>query len=121
MRARSRTDDPAHDTNSKPPAIAIGLSGASRPGRIASVWRARDAVTGNDVVVKRLESGSARDPVARRRLEEEAAVGGRVTHPNAVPVLDSIFDRRDAAIVFPYLPGQTLAERLRDDRPAGAA
>ena len=86
-------------------------------GRIASVWRGRDAVTGTDVVVKRLESDSARDPVARRRLEEEAAVGSRVSHPNAVPILDSVFDRREAAIVFPYLPGHTLAERLREKGP----
>ena len=82
-------------------------------GHVSSVWRGRDVVTGNEVVVKRLEPGSVRDPVARRRLEEEAAVGARVTHPNAVPVLDSIFNARDAAIVFPYVAGQTLAERLR--------
>jgi serine/threonine protein kinase len=31
-----------------------------------------------------------------------------------VPVLDSVFDKQEAAIVFPYLPGQSLAERLRD-------
>ena len=86
-------------------------------GQMASVWRARDAVTGSDVVVKRLEAGSLHDPVARRRLEEEAAVGDRITHPNAVPVIDSVFGQHEAAIVFPYVPGQTLAERLREGRP----
>ena len=116
-RAReTRTDDPG-TTEFKAARRRYRLDKRISAGRIASVWRGRDAVTGTDVVVKRLESGSARDPVARRRLEEEAAVGGRVTHPNAVPVLDSIFDRREAAIVFPYLPGRTLAERLRDDGP----
>jgi serine/threonine-protein kinase len=84
---------------------------------MASVWRARDAVTGNEVVVKRLESGGLHDPVARRHLQKEAAVGGRITHPNAVPVIDSAFDDDEAAIVFPYVPGQTLAERLRERGP----
>src|SRR5688572_30175059 len=86
-------------------------------GPTATVWRARDAVVGLDVVLKQLNGGSAADPVARARLREEAAAAERVSHPGAVPVIDTIFSTSQAALVFPYVPGRTLAERLRDDAP----
>jgi eukaryotic-like serine/threonine-protein kinase len=109
--AEARADAATHEF--KAARSRYRMVGRISTGRIASVWRATDTVTGNDVAVKRLEPASVADPVARQRLEEEAAVGARVTHPNAVPVIDSVFDRREAAIVFPYLPGETLADRLR--------
>lgn len=79
----------------------------------SNVWRARDTVTGNDVVLKRLVRGSIDDPIARRRLEDEASAGRLVSHPSALPILDEMFEKGEAAIVFPYVQGETLAERLR--------
>jgi serine/threonine protein kinase len=86
-------------------------------GPIATVWRARDVLGDNEVVVKQLNGASAEDPIARTRLQEEALATQRVSHPGAVPVIDTIFSTRRAALVFPYVPGRTLAERLRDDAP----
>jgi serine/threonine protein kinase len=81
----------------------------------SSVWRARDTLTGTDVAVKRL-TGST-DDVARQRLTDEAQVSDRVSHPGLVPVLDSWFEPDEAALVFPYVPGQTLAQRLHETGP----
>jgi len=86
-------------------------------GPTATVWRARDTVADLDVVLKQLNGASAADPVARARLREEAAAAERVSHPGAVPVIDAIFNVDRAALVFPYVPGRTLAERLHDDDP----
>ena len=90
------------------------LIGPIHEGPIATVWRARDTVADLDVVLKQLNGGSAADPVARARLREEAAATERLSHPGAVPVIDTIFKADRAALVFPYVPGRTLAERMRD-------
>ncbi|MGI8929294.1 MAG: serine/threonine-protein kinase [Candidatus Limnocylindrales bacterium] len=86
-------------------------------GPMSNVWRARDTLTGRDVVLKRLEAGSVDDPVARRRLADEAAASDLVSHPNSVPVVDTTFGNKEAALVFPYVQGQTLADRLRAGPP----
>jgi len=78
----------------------------------ATVWHGRDDVAQRDVAVKRLRDVD--DPVARRRLEDEATANDRVTHPGAVPLLDKWFDDDDAVLVFEYVPGATLAQRLHD-------
>lgn len=93
------------------------LIGPIHEGPIATVWRARDVLGDNQVVVKQLNGASASDAVARARLQEEAGATQRVSHPGAVPVIDTIFSTGRAALVFPYVPGRTLAERLRDDVP----
>ena len=78
----------------------------------SSVWRARDTTSGALVAVKRLTSTT--DDVARQRLADEAAVTERVSHPGLVPVLDRWFEPGEAALVFPYVPGQTLAQHLHE-------
>src|SRR5215208_6381290 len=93
------------------------LTSPIHEGPIATVWRARDVLGHNEVVVKQLNGASAEDPVARTRLQEEALATQRVSHPGAVPVIDTIFGPGRAALVFPYVPGRTLADRLRDDVP----
>jgi serine/threonine protein kinase len=83
-------------------------------GQTATVWHARDTVSETDVVIKRLDPAAAHDPVARRRLEEEAAIAARLSHPNSVPLLDAVFNEEEASLVFPYIAGDTLADRIRD-------
>jgi tRNA A-37 threonylcarbamoyl transferase component Bud32 len=79
-----------------------------------SVWRARDTLTGDAVILKRLEPAAADDETARQRFDEEAATLARVTHPNAVPLLDRVAQDGAPALVFPYFPGRTLAVRLQE-------
>jgi eukaryotic-like serine/threonine-protein kinase len=81
-------------------------------GATATVWRARDTTTGRDVTLKRFHPHLVSDPVARRRIEEEAAAASRLTHPNIVSAVELIDDREGLALVFPYVAGETLAKRL---------
>ncbi|HEY8134505.1 MAG TPA: serine/threonine-protein kinase [Candidatus Limnocylindrales bacterium] len=81
-------------------------------GASATVWRARDTRTGRDVALKRFHAHLVSDPVARRRIEDEAAAAARVSHPSILSAIELIDDRDGLALVFPYVDGQTLAARL---------
>ena len=81
-------------------------------GATATVWRARDTTTGRDVALKRFHPHLVADPVARKRIEDEAAAASRVSHPNIVSAVELIDDRDGLALVFPYVAGETLAKRL---------
>jgi eukaryotic-like serine/threonine-protein kinase len=83
-------------------------------GATATVWRARDTRTGRDVALKRFHAHLVSDPVARRRIADEAAAASRVSHPNIVSAAELINDRDGLALVFPYVEGKTLAARLAD-------
>ncbi len=83
-------------------------------GATATVWRARDARTGREVALKRFHPHLAADPVARARIEEEVAAASRVSHPNIISAVDQIDDRDGLALVFPFVAGATLAQRLGD-------
>lgn len=61
------------------------------------------------VVVKRLFGFH---PELERRLVREAEVVRKLDHPNILPILDA----RDGALVYPYVPGVSLARAL-DDGP----
>ncbi len=104
---------PASDSKSK----RYRLISAISESQTSSVWLARDTLSGTKVAVKRLTSST--DDVARQRLSDEAQVSERVTHPGLVPVVDSWFEPGEAALVFPYVPGETLAQRLHETGPLG--
>lgn len=57
------------------------------------------------VVVKRL---SGFHPELERRLAREAEVVRKLDHPNILPILDV----RDGALIYPYVPGVSLADAL---------
>jgi serine/threonine protein kinase len=81
-------------------------------GASATVWRARDTKTGGEVALKRFHPHLVSDPVARKRIEDEAAAASRVSHPNIVGAIELIDDRDGLTLVFPYVAGETLAARL---------
>jgi serine/threonine protein kinase len=81
-------------------------------GASATVWRARDTQTGREVALKRFHPHLVSDPVARTRIEDEAATASRVSHPNVVRAIELIDDRDGLTLVFPYVEGETLATRL---------
>ena len=63
------------------------------------------------------------DPVAGERFRREAAVMGRLRHPNIV-TLYRFLDGDPAALVMEYVPGRTLAAVVKADgwlSPARAA
>lgn len=77
---------------------------------------------GDRVAVKRLAlAGSAGDlERARVRIRREAEVLARIDHPGVVRLLAVDDDGGDVVLVMPYLPGGTLADRVRDDGPLPA-
>src|SRR4051794_25031573 len=83
-------------------------------GGMASVWSARDAMLERTVAVKVLAPGFAADPSASRRFTREARTGARISdHPHVVTVYDIGEFEGQAFIVMEYLPGGTVADRLR--------
>jgi eukaryotic-like serine/threonine-protein kinase len=84
-------------------------------GATASVWRARDRRSGNDVCVKQLHEHLAADGDARRQLQTEADSVARLRHPSVLPLLDVRLDESPPSLVFAHAPGETLAARLGRD------
>lgn len=68
--------------------------------------------------VKMLDDTWDGDPLALAALRREALVGMSVTHPHLVSVLAAHIHEAPQYLVSPYLPGVTLAERLRGGRLA---
>ena len=91
-------------------------------GGMATVWRARDLKNQRDVALKVLRSDVA-STLAVERFRREIAIAGRLTHPNIVPLFDSGKAGRFLYYIMPYVPGESLRQRLKRDRqlPLGEA
>jgi serine/threonine-protein kinase len=76
-----------------------------------TVWRARDKRRRRDVALK-VANNPVADAASRHLLEAEADAAGRLDHPNIVPLLDAHIGRKEAALAFSYVGGETLARRL---------
>ena len=83
-------------------------------GGMASVWLARDATLGRAVAVKFIADTLAGDAVWHQRFLREARAAARVNHPNVVSVYDMGTERGRPFLVMSYVPGGSLADRLRD-------
>jgi eukaryotic-like serine/threonine-protein kinase len=81
-------------------------------GAMSEVWAAHDLELDRAVAVKLL--GAATDPL---RFEREAQTVAGLSHPNISRVFD--FGKTDGRpfIVFEFLPGGSLEERLQPGRP----
>src|SRR5262249_51786173 len=80
---------------------------------MGEVYRARDTRLGRDVAIKVLADAFARDAVRLARFQREAQLLAALNHPNisAIYGLEEHPDFR--YLVLEYVPGETLAERLR--------
>ncbi len=81
-------------------------------GAQATVWLAHDPLLDREVAVKLLKAGSEAASVDEW-LHEARAVS-RLTHPNIVPVFEADSQGGRSYLVFEYVSGGTLAERLRE-------
>ncbi len=70
------------------------------------------------VVIKRLNESTARDPVAQRRLIEEAELAGLVHHANVVPVQYVGQDEDGIYLVLDYIEGASLGQMLDEACPS---
>jgi len=80
-------------------------------GAQAVVWLAHDPRLDREVALKVLTQAADRASVDAW-LHEARAVS-RLTHPNIVPVFEADIEAGQAYMVFEYVPGGTLTERLR--------
>ncbi len=94
-----------------------GIVDLERIGRggFGTVYRGRQTDFNRTVAVKVLD-GVTDDPAADQRFRREVAAMGSVSHhPNVVPVYATgVTADGHPYLVMPYLPGGSLADRLRE-------
>jgi serine/threonine protein kinase len=81
---------------------------------MSEVWLARDLELDRQVAIKLLAAHA--DPA---RFEREAVAAARLSHPNVAKVFDCGEVKGRPYIVFEYLSGGTLEDRLGSDNPLG--
>ncbi|MGZ4399162.1 MAG: protein kinase domain-containing protein, partial [Gaiellaceae bacterium] len=81
----------------------------------ASVYRARDSVLGRTVALKLLAEGE--DAGAAERFRADARIAARLVHANLLTVIDRGQEQGRDYVVFEYLGGETLRDRLRREGP----
>jgi serine/threonine protein kinase len=88
-------------------------------GATSEVFLARDEFRGLDVAIKRLRPGVAGDDSEDRLsaafFASEAALVGRLQHPNVVQIMDAVPEGPTPYLVMEYVPGLTLRKFCRAD------
>jgi serine/threonine protein kinase len=86
-------------------------------GGMASVWLGDDTRLRRPVAIKVLADSLALDAGYVTRFEREALIAAGLSHPNLVNVFDFSAGGSRPYLVMEYVPGGTLADRLRAGRP----
>ena len=95
------------------------LLGHIASGGMAAVYAAEDRLLERRVAVKVLAAHLAAEPGAQKRFAREARAAARVSdHPHVVTIYDVGEHGGRAFMVMEHMAGGTLADRLRDGRPA---
>lgn len=88
-------------------------------GATSEVFLARDEFRGIDVAIKRVRVGAIADSresrFQQRFFAAEAALVGRLNHPNVVQIFDAVEDGAAPYLVMEYVPGVTLRRHCRAD------
>ncbi len=88
-------------------------------GATSDVFLAHDPFAGRDVAIKRVKTGFATDAreehFQERFFAAEAALVGRLEHPNVVQIFDAVPDPDGPYLVMEYVDGQTLRRFCRAD------
>ena len=88
-------------------------------GAQATVWLAHDPLLDREVAVKLLKA--AAEPGSVDEWLHEARAVSRLTHPNIVPVFEADTQGGRSYLVFEYVSGGTLSQRLRAGPAPSAA
>lgn len=83
-------------------------------GGMATVYLARDPRFDRQVAIKVLPRELMHDPQFRARFEREAKIIAMLEHPFIVPVYDFGDEDGQPYFVMRYIPGGSLADRLRE-------
>ena len=88
-------------------------------GATSEVFLARDEFRQADVAIKRVRTGFGADSrdghFQARFFAAEAALVGRLQHPNVVQILDAVDDPAGPYLVMEHVAGQTLRRFCRAD------
>lgn len=88
-------------------------------GATSEVFLARDDFHRRDVAIKRVHIAALRESSDQRYYERffaaEAALVGRLQHPNVVQIYDAVADPQSPYLVMEYVPGVTLRRFCRAD------
>ena len=87
-------------------------------GAQATVWLAHDPLLDREVAVKLLKP--AAEPGSVDEWLHEARAVSRLMHPNIVPVFEADTQAGHSYLVFEYVSGGTLSQRLRAGPPLSA-
>jgi serine/threonine protein kinase len=82
-------------------------------GGMSTVYRALDGTLQRQVAIKLLNREVAADSDQLERFRREARAVAQLSHPHIVQVIDAGEDDNRPYIVFEYVEGETLKERIR--------
>ncbi|MDO8418696.1 MAG: serine/threonine-protein kinase [Rubrivivax sp.] len=89
-------------------------------GATSEVFLARDAFHDRDVAIKRVRPATLPDSrekhFQQRFFAAEAALVGRLNHPNVVQILDAVADEEAPYLVMEFIDGVTLRRYCRADQ-----
>ena len=88
-------------------------------GATSEVFLAEDKFNARQVAIKRVRLASQVDSVGNHYREHffaaEAALAGKLQHPNVVQIFDAVPDPLQPYLVMEYVPGDTLRRFCRPD------
>src|SRR5919198_948038 len=82
-------------------------------GGMSTVYRAFDPTLERWVAIKLMHRDISSDPDQLERFRREARAAAALNHPHLVTVIDAGEDEGTPYIVFEYVEGETLKERIR--------
>src|ERR687895_797293 len=82
-------------------------------GGMSSVYRAFDPTLERLVAIKLMHRDISSDPDQLERFRREARAVAQLNHPHVVTVIDAGEDEGNPYIVFEYVEGETLKDRIR--------
>jgi eukaryotic-like serine/threonine-protein kinase len=87
-------------------------------GATSEVFHGRDEFRGRDVAIKCLrppDGPADQGPIYERFFAAEAALVGRLAHPNVVQIFDAVADTARPHLVMEYVAGTTLKSYCQPD------
>jgi eukaryotic-like serine/threonine-protein kinase len=82
-------------------------------GGMSTVYRAWDQTLEREVAIKLMHREVAADSDQLERFRREARAVAQLSHPHVVTVIDAGEDNQRPYIVFEYVQGETLKDRIR--------
>ncbi len=89
------------------------LAGELGRGGMGVVYKALDTRLGRAVAVKMIPKEALENADLRRRLAQEARAASALSHPAVATVYDFVEEPQESFIVYEYVEGQTLREKLK--------